>query len=89
MWSREVSAFKIQAADRVAQRGNYQLFNTLYVVLNFVSCGLGIGYLEVNNRVNADYQVVLGDYRLRGEKRQLSLLGLRGVGGGRCQAESN
>jgi hypothetical protein len=54
-------------ADHVAQRRDGELFDRRDEVLDLIRRGLGIGDLEVDDRVDVDHQVVLGDHRLRRE----------------------
>ena len=62
---------EVQAADHVAQRRDGELLDALDVVGDLVGRRLGVGDLEVDDRVDADDQVVLGDDRLRRERDDL------------------
>ena len=55
-------------ADDVAQRGGGQLLDADDVVADRVHRGLRVGDLEVDDGVDVQRQVVLGDHRLRRER---------------------
>ena len=58
---------EVHAADDVAQRRHGELLDGLDVVLGLVGRANGIDHLEVDDRVDAHHQVVLGDHALRRE----------------------
>jgi hypothetical protein len=58
-------------ADHVAQRRDRELLDALDVVGDLVGRRLRVGDLEVEDRVDVDDQVVLGDHRLRLERDDL------------------
>ena len=62
---------EVHAADDVAQRGHGELLDGLDVVGDLVRRGDRVGDLEVDDRVDRDDQVVLGDHRLRREGHHL------------------
>src|SRR3712207_8601833 len=62
------------AADDVAQRGDRELLDRLQRVGDLVGRGLRVGDREVDDGVDADDQVVLGDDRLRREDRKSTRL---------------
>ena len=60
-----------QAADHVAQRGDGELLDRLQRVGDLVGRGLRVGDREVDDGVDPDHEVVLGDDRLRRERDDL------------------
>jgi glycogen operon protein len=54
-------------ADHVSERGDRELLDRAYVVRDLVGRGLRVGDLEVDDRVDVDHEVVLGDHGLRRE----------------------
>src|SRR4029077_11298193 len=64
-------AFQVHAPDHVAQRGHGQLLDGLDEVGDLVGGRPRIGDLEVQDRVDMDDQVVLGDDRLGRERHDL------------------
>src|SRR6185437_8240096 len=64
-------AFQVQPADHVAQRGDGQLLDGLDEVRDLVCGCLRVGDLEVQDRIDVDYEVVFGDDRLRRERYDL------------------
>src|SRR3712207_6864793 len=54
--------FRSHAADDVAQRGHGQLLDGLDVVGDLIGRGDRVGHLEVDDRVDRDDEVVLGDH---------------------------
>src|SRR6056297_3560468 len=62
---------EVHRADHVAQRGDGQLLDTEDVAGDLVGRGLGIGHLEVHDRVDRHNEVVLSDHWLRRERRHL------------------
>ena len=72
MVSREVSVFsRSMAPIDVAQRGHGELLDRLQVVGDLIGRRPGVGDLEVQDGVDLDDQVVLGDDRLRLEGHDL------------------
>jgi hypothetical protein len=72
MLSREVNVVSsVHAADHVAQRRHGELLDRLDVVGDLVGRRLGVGDLVVDDRVDRDDEVVLGDHRLRLERDDL------------------
>jgi non-ribosomal peptide synthetase component F len=71
---------QVHAADDVAQRRLRELLDGLDVVLGLVGRPDRVDDLEVDDRVDADHQVVLGDDALRRE-RDDRLAHVHGVGG--------
>ncbi len=59
--------FEVQTTDDVAQGGRGQLFDGAEVVRDLVRRCPCVGHLEVDDRVDRDDEVVLGDHRLRRE----------------------
>ena len=58
-------------AAHVSQRGDHQLLDRGDVVGDLVGRGLRVGHLEVDDGVDLDREVVLGDHRLRREGHDL------------------
>ena len=63
--------FEVEPTDDVAQRGRGQLLDGAQVVADLVRRGAGVGHLEVDDRVDRDDEVVLGDDGLRRERDDL------------------
>jgi hypothetical protein len=64
-------AFQVHAPDHVAERGDGGLFDSLDKVGDLIGGRPRIGDLEVQDRVDVDDQVVLGDDRLGRERHDL------------------
>ena len=62
---------EVHPADDVAQRRGRELLDGLDVVGDLVGGGDRVGDLEVDDRVDRDHQVVLGDHGLRREAHHL------------------
>ncbi len=62
---------EVHAADDVAQRGDGELLDRLDVAGDLVGRGARVGHLVVDDGVDVDDQVVLGDHRLRRERDDL------------------
>ena len=62
---------EVHPADDVAQRGHRELLDRLDVVGDLVRRSDRVGHLEVDDGVDRDDQVVLGDHRLRREADDL------------------
>ena len=72
MLSRDVrGVLERHPARHVAQRGDGELLDGHDVVGDLVGGGLGIGDLEVDDRVDRHREVVFGDDRLRRERDDL------------------
>mgnify|MGYP003693579111 CR=1 FL=1 len=68
IWSREVSvSSRSMPADHVAQRGDRELLDRPDEVVDLVGGRLRLGDLEIDDGVDRDDEVVLGDHRLRRE----------------------
>ncbi len=63
--------FEVEATDDVAERGGRELLDRTEVVRDLVRRRTGVGDLEVDDRVDRDDEVVLGDHRLRREGHDL------------------
>ena len=62
---------EVHATDDVPQRGHRELLDGLDVVGDLVRRAHRVGHLEVDDGVDRDHQVVLGDHRLRRERDDL------------------
>ncbi|ALM42496.1 RTX toxin [Streptomyces sp. FR-008] len=62
---------QVHAADDVAEGGDGELLDGLDVAGHLVGGGPGVGHLVVDDGVDVDDQVVLGDDGLRGERHDL------------------
>ena len=65
------SLLQVHAADQVAQRGDGELIDGLQVVGHLIGRGPRFGDLVVEDGVDVDDEVVLGDHRLRGGREHL------------------
>ena len=62
---------QLHIADDVAEGGGCQVLNGVHGVLHAVGVQLGVGDLEINDRVDLHGDVILGDHRLGREVRYL------------------